>query len=122
MVNETTANSFFSVLVPTSENDSQEVFGIFEEAGREVGATLQVIDIAKVVNANAKPAGTGSGNIQDMTISLKYAGIDYQRFKKLLRHFEILKRLTDVTALSFDPVGQFAGFTVKVYYTQEQKK
>lgn len=105
-----------SALVPAG-GKLEELFGIFETAGQEFGASLQVIDIARIGNAKASKE-----SIQDITLTLKYAGIDYESFKKLLTYFEKSKRLTDVVALSFDPVGRFASLTVKVYYTQEKKR
>lgn len=109
-------NSEISTLVPTGGN-VEELFGMFELAGQEFGASLQVVDIARVVNAKA-----AKENIHNVTLTLKYAGIDYEALKKLLAYFETSKRLTDVVAFSFDPVGRFASMTVKVYYTQEKKR
>ena len=105
-----------TALVPAG-GKTEELFGVFEAAGQEFGASLQVIDIARTPSAK-----TRKESIQDIMFTLKYAGVDYETFKKLLAYFETSQRLTDITAISFDPVGRFASITVKVYYTQEKKK
>ncbi len=110
------ASSEIFTLVPEGAK-TEDLFGIFEAAGSKFGASLQVIDIASPAVAKTPP----KENIQKLILTLKYAGLDYPAFKKLLMYFETSKRLTDVTAFSFDPVGRFASFTVEVYYTREKK-
>lgn len=98
-------------LIPTG-GKTEDLFGMFEAAGEAVGASLQVVDIARVVGAK----NASKEDIHTISLTLKYAGLDYETFKKLLMYFETSKRLTDVSAFSFDPVGRFASFSVKVYY------
>jgi len=111
------ADSKVVTLVPSGAKVDQ-LFGIFEAAGQTFGASLQVVDIARVLNTKSQ----NKEGIQDMTLTLKYAGLDYEIFKKLLNYFETSKRLTDVVAFSFDPIGRLASLTVQVYYIQEKKK
>ncbi len=104
------ADTDIRTLVPEGgENDF--LFAFFETLGSRVNASLQVIDIEKILaSKKAKP------DIANITVAVKYAGVDYAGLKELLRLLETSKRLTDVLSFSFDPVGKFASMTVRMYY------
>lgn len=97
-----------SVLLPLKP-DSEGLFGFFEEIAPD-GVHLEAIDIAPQLPKKGKQT------IQDITVSLSYAGVQYATLKSLLGALETSKRLIDVDSFSFDPVGRLATLTVKLYY------
>ncbi len=104
------ADADIRTLVPEG-GETDFLFAFYETLGARVNASLQVIDIEKTpTTKKAKP------DIANITVAVKYAGVDYAGLKELLRLLETSKRLADVLSFSFDPVGKFASMTVKLYY------
>jgi len=102
-----------SMLLPIEPN-SESLFGFFDEIAPN-GVKLEAIDIG------AQKPKKGKQAIEDITISLSYAGVQYNTLKSLLGALETSKRLIDVDSFSFDPVGRLATLTVKLYYAPSRK-
>ncbi len=105
-----------SLLVPDTQDVPTLLAGA-EKLIRTQGASLQSIEFVGV-DSDAKPNKPG---IFQFEISLQLAQVDYPRFKNILSALESQIRLTDITAVDYDPSAKTASITAKVYWSPTKK-
>lgn len=106
--------SKISTILPSSK-DLPSLFSSYERLAKNMGIGLQSIDI---VTQDGKVKNVPG--VKEVLISLKFANIDYVKFKKLLAVLEANARFTDVVSFDIQPDSQFATLNIKTYYSAEK--
>lgn len=104
------ANIIETILPPAL--DVPTIYATFERIGKDLGVTVQSIDIGSLDSTSSSVQG-----VKSAVISMKMSGIGYEKMKDILRYIEHSMRLTDVTVIDFDPRSKFLSLTMKVYYS-----
>lgn len=94
-----------------SEKNIPEVFAFYERLAKRMGIGLQSIDIVSQ-DASAK----GLSGVKEMSISLRFTAVDYQKFKELLKLFESSSRVTEILSFDIQPESRNATLLIKTYY------
>lgn len=96
-----------------SAPDLPSIFTSYEQLAKQMGIGLESVDI---VSQDTKIKSIPGA--RQVVISLKFDGVDYTKFKKLLTLLESNSRFTDVMSFDIQPDSQFANFTVQTYYAK----
>lgn len=109
-----TANAVEQI-IPT-DKEIPSLFAAYERVAKKLKVGLETLDIVNVDAISKTAQGA-----REMTISLKFSNVDYERFKQLLEIFETLMRFTDVISFDLQPETRFANLMIKIYYYPEKK-
>lgn len=102
--------------IAPSSIDIPTLYALFERLGRELNVSIQTIDIGSVESASS-----GVKDIESVIVSLKFAGITYEKTKEILSTLESNLRLTDVMVIDYDPRSKFLSLTMRLYYFAQKK-
>ncbi len=108
------SGSIIDIILP-SELDIPTIYATFERIGRDLGVSVQSIDIGNMESASSSVQG-----VKSAIISMKMSGVQYEKMKDILKTFESSMRLTDVNVIDFDPRSKFLSLTMRVYYSAQK--